>query len=185
MILDTISESRLAQLYPPFASMIRQVYTDLIGEQILTRVTQGLRSWNEQATIYAQGRTIPGPACKHDGVARPVGTCPDHPFGATVTNAAPGTSWHNFGLAVDLCPSTHGPGMPFDPDWNESHPSWGRIVAVGQARGLVSGATFRTRPDEPHLQLTGRFPVSPTDEVRQLFKDGGVQAVWDSAFAAS
>lgn len=45
------------------------------------RVVQGVRTWKEQDTLYAQGRTKPG---------------------AIVTKAKGGSSWHNFRLAVDL-----------------------------------------------------------------------------------
>jgi hypothetical protein len=56
------------------------------------------------------------------------------------------------------------------------------MEALGQSLGLEVGAYWRSFPDAPHFQLTGRFPVgAPSDEVRQLFKDGGMQAVWDEA----
>jgi len=44
-------------------------------------VLSGLRSYQQQAALYAQGRTKPG---------------------KIVTNARPGSSWHNYGLAIDL-----------------------------------------------------------------------------------
>jgi peptidoglycan L-alanyl-D-glutamate endopeptidase CwlK len=44
------------------------------------KVICGTRSWEEQAALYAKGRTAPGPK---------------------VTNAKPGSSMHNFGLAID------------------------------------------------------------------------------------
>jgi peptidoglycan L-alanyl-D-glutamate endopeptidase CwlK len=44
-------------------------------------VLSGLRSYSQQAALYAQGRTKPG---------------------EIVTKAPPGSSWHNYGLAVDL-----------------------------------------------------------------------------------
>ena len=44
-------------------------------------VLSGLRSYSQQAALYAQGRTRPG---------------------KIVTKARPGSSWHNYGLAMDL-----------------------------------------------------------------------------------
>lgn len=44
-------------------------------------IISGLRSWSQQASLFAQGRTKPG---------------------RIVTNARPGSSWHNYGLAIDL-----------------------------------------------------------------------------------
>lgn len=44
-------------------------------------VLSGLRSYSQQAALYAQGRTR---------------------LGKIVTKARPGSSWHNYGLAIDL-----------------------------------------------------------------------------------
>lgn len=153
--MDSISEARLQLVCPALADKIRQMSERLSVEEIHFRVTQGLRSWNEQASLYAQGRSLPG---------------------KVVTNAAPGYSYHNFGLAVDVVPMTS-----LGPDWNESHPAWQRLVLVGTSLGLVAGAEWRTFPDYPHFQLTGKFPVSPDDEVRQIFRDGGMERVWEEA----
>lgn len=150
--MDNVSEVRLQDVHSQLARLIQQMAEMLALEKINLRVTQGLRSWNEQDKLFQQGRTMSGPV---------------------VTKAQPGHSWHNFGLAVDVVPLE-----PTGPDWNTQHPRWQRVVTVGDSLGLVSGAQFRSFPDYPHFQLTGRFPISPDDEVRQLFKDGGIQAVW-------
>lgn len=156
--MDTVSEARLSLIYPVLADKVRRMHDALEQEGIEIRVVQGLRSWTEQDALYAQGRTISG---------------------AIVTNCPGGHSYHNFGLAVDCVPSTHGPGQPFDPDWNASHPYWKRMSDIGQSLGLVSGATWRTFPDAPHFQINGRFPMgAPSDEVRQTFRDGGMAQVW-------
>lgn len=124
----------------------------LASENIDVQVTQGLRSWAEQAALYAQGRTAPG---------------------GIVTNAQPGHSYHQFGLAVDVAPFDAG-----IPDWNSAHPVWKRIVSVGVSVGLVDGAEWRTFPDWPHFQMTGQLPVSPDDAVRAAFLAGGIDQVW-------
>lgn len=154
--MDTISEARLDLVNPQLAAKIRQMAEMLAPEGITFRVTQGLRSWSEQAQLYAKGRTAPGPV---------------------VTDAAPGTSWHNFGMAVDIAPFNVDGSI----DWNLQHPVWRRLVAVGESLGLTSGSTFRSFPDWPHFQLTGTFPISPTDEVRQTFIDAGMEAIWSDA----
>lgn len=48
---------------------------------VTAEVISGLRSYAQQAALYAQGRTKPG---------------------IVVTKARPGSSWHNYGLAMDL-----------------------------------------------------------------------------------
>ena len=157
--MDPVSESRLGEVHPKLAEKVRSMAELLAGENIEIRVVQGLRSWAEQAALYAQGRTAPG---------------------KVVTNAKPGTSWHNFGLAVDVAPFDSG-----IPDWNSSHPSWKRIVAVGESVGLVSGSQWRTFPDWPHFQLVGQLPVSPDDSVRAEYQTGGIDAVWTSTLLDS
>lgn len=154
--MDDISERRLKEVYPGLAEKVRQMAEQLEQEGIDIRVTQSYRPWKEQEALYEQGRNAPG---------------------EIVTNAAPGHSWHQFGLAVDVAPLS-----PQGPDWNVSHPVWSRITSTGTGLGLVSGSQWRTFPDWPHFQLTGPFPVTPNDDVRALFQSGGLPAVWQAAF---
>jgi peptidoglycan LD-endopeptidase CwlK len=154
--VDVVSEQRLSEVYPGLAKLVREMAAQLEAEGIDIRVTQSLRTMAEQEALYAEGRTEPG---------------------AVVTNAQPGYTWHQFGLAVDVAPLT-----PQGVDWNTSHPVWGRIVAVGTGLGLMAGAEWRSFPDWPHFQLTGRFPATPNDEVRSLFQAEGLPGVWRAAF---
>jgi peptidoglycan L-alanyl-D-glutamate endopeptidase CwlK len=156
--MDSISEDRLKYVVPLLATKVRDMALTLSLDPspVHLRVTQGLRTWSEQAALYAQGRSAPG---------------------AIVTNAEPGHGWHEFGLAVDVVPF----GLDGQPDWNRSHPIWRRLIQLGHAQGLVEGAEFRTFPDYPHFQLTGRYPVSPNDEVRETFHQSGLLGVWQGA----
>src|SRR2546421_10409504 len=163
MSLEPNSEARLADVNWELASKIMQLASALEQETIVIRVTQGLRTWQEQARLYAQGRTTPGPI---------------------VTHAPPGHSWHQMGLAVDIVPDDLSK-IGFQADWNIHHPVWQRIISLAATFGLTEGAEFRTFPDWPHLQLTGSLPVSPDDAARGLFMEGGIEAVWKAAgFAA-
>ena len=156
--MDSVSEARLSLIWPILADKIRTMAMMLEQEGIVIRVVQGLRSWSEQDSLYAQGRTKPG---------------------QIVTNCKGGDSWHNFGMAVDCVPSQFGPDQPYTPDWNDNHPLWKRMEAVAASLGLTVGAEFRTFPDNPHFQLTGQFPVGkPDGEVQQVFKNAGMEGVW-------
>jgi peptidoglycan L-alanyl-D-glutamate endopeptidase CwlK len=146
--------ARIEQLFPLLAEKARELITQLAAQGIDVEVSQGLRTWPEQAALYAQGRTTPG---------------------KIVTNATPAKSWHTFGCAFDI-DVVDGSGVI---DWSGTSPSWINAIAAGEHLGLTAGAEFRTFPDKPHFQLTGRFPVTPDDEVLILFKSGGLQAVWD------
>ncbi len=150
--MDTISESRLAQVNPLLDAKIHAVAEAMEHEGYVLRVTQGMRTWLEQDGLYAQGRTLPG---------------------QIVTNAKGGESWHNFGCAVDLVPMEKNL-----PDWNVMHPVWQRMVAIGKLVGLYSGSDFVCIKDWPHFQLTGRFGVSPDNEARQIYLEQGAAAFW-------
>ena len=54
----------------------------MLPKNVRLRITQALRTWDEQEELYAQGRTKKG---------------------KIVTNAKAGYSWHNYGLAIDVC----------------------------------------------------------------------------------
>jgi peptidoglycan LD-endopeptidase CwlK len=150
--MDAISEQRLQAVCPALADKIHALAAAMPNVDL--RVTQGLRLWSEQAALYAQGRTT---------------------LGVIVTDAPPGYSYHEFGLAVDVVPMDQDPPQP---DWDLSHPVWQQIVTAGEALGLFSGSEFCTIKDWPHFQMTGTFPDSPTDEVRELYSGAGIQAVW-------
>lgn len=100
----------------------------------------------EQASNYAKGRTAPGVPCTHAGEAtpRPVGACPDHPLGATVTFARPGQSWHCVtrdgrpaAMAWDFCFTHPATGKPFWPA--NTDPRWLLAGAVAERLGLTHG----------------------------------------------
>ena len=158
--MDHISEVHLSLINPQLGRKIQQMAVMLEQEKISLIVTQALRSWQDQDRLYAQGRTAPG---------------------KIVTNAKGGESWHNYGLAVDICPSLDLVHPRSGIDWNPEHEQWKRMVAVGESLGLFPGAHFRTFPDWPHFQLPGKFPDSPNDEVKHVFREAGMIGVWQEA----
>jgi peptidoglycan L-alanyl-D-glutamate endopeptidase CwlK len=159
--MEPVSEERLKLVYPGLAEKVRQMADILLKEGILIRVTQGLRTVAEQCALYAQGRSKPG---------------------KVVTNCQGGHSYHNFGLAVDCCPSTDAVDKPFKPEWDETRPAWKRMVQVGESVGLNSGSAWIHFKDVPHFQLTGKWPVgAPPSEARVLITEG-LPAVWKVAF---
>lgn len=74
--------SRLEDLDPDVRVKAETLVTAAAAAGFAIRITHTLRTWDEQAHLYAKGRTMPG---------------------AVVTNAKPGYSWHNFGRAFDVC----------------------------------------------------------------------------------
>lgn len=97
------------------------------------RITSGKRTYKEQALLYLQGRTREGDV---------------------VTNALPGTSYHNIGRAFDVAFEGAEP-YPDDPG------VWEFLGQLGEAAGLRWGGSFG---DDPHFEnptpkkLTASWP---------------------------
>lgn len=145
---------RIEELYPLLKTKAYQLIQLLLNKGIDVEVSQGLRTWPQQAALYAEGRTAPG---------------------KIITNARPEQSYHTFGLAFDIDIVASSGVL----DWTGKSPAWLTAIDTGESLGLTAGAAFRTFPDRPHFQYSGRFPVTPDDEVLALFKGGGVAAVWE------
>jgi peptidoglycan L-alanyl-D-glutamate endopeptidase CwlK len=158
--MDIASQDRLKRVFPGLAQKIYQLSTLLAAQDVYITVAQGLRTVEGQDALFAKGRDAMGNIINKSQV---------------VTNARGGHSWHNFGLAVDCYPI----GKDKTIDWNQQHPQWKLMEQEGTSLGLTCGANWVRLVDAPHFQLTGRFPVgAPTDEVRELYKQGGLSAVW-------
>lgn len=82
----------LSGLWPPFASALSylQAYCESLGLE--AQIISGFRSESEQAALYRQGRTAYEVANRVKKSGK----------GGAVTDAPPGYSAHNFGLAVDV-----------------------------------------------------------------------------------
>lgn len=142
---DTISVARVAALHP----LIRDEVAALINKveagfpsTVAIRVVQGLRTFEEQAALYAQGRTKPGPI---------------------VTNAKPGHSYHSYGLAIDfaILYDKDGNGtfeaLSWDLDYDfdkDGASDWQEVVRVFTSVGYEWGGTWHKIKDNPHLQKT-------------------------------
>lgn len=120
-----IPSKRLQGLHPVMADLALRLVESARLRGIELIVTSGFRSFEAQAALYAQGRTKPG---------------------RIVTNAKPGQSLHNFGIAYDVCPVVNG-----KPDWESPH--WNTIGELGERLGLTWGGRWKFR-DLAHFQLT-------------------------------
>lgn len=91
------------------------------------RCTSMIRTRSQQASLYAQGRTSPG---------------------KRVTNARPGESPHNYGLAADYVFLTSIGTATYNGDWAQ----FGRVAKLC---GLVWGGSWLRFADRPHVELAG------------------------------
>ena len=125
------TKQRLKTLDPEFEDLIIRLINHCHERSINVQVAQAYRSNEEQQALYDIGRTKPG---------------------KIVTNAKPGTSFHNYALAADLF---------FINDKGEAYwdvKAYKKIWAIAQEigldkEGLVWGGNFKSTVDYPHFQL--------------------------------
>jgi peptidoglycan L-alanyl-D-glutamate endopeptidase CwlK len=123
----------LDDLEPDVRELCVQLLAACAREGINLMVTHTRRTWEEQAQLYARGRTAPGPA---------------------VTNAPPGYSWHNFGRAFDVAEKDRTPYDLGTPGPRDDDSIWNRIGDLGESLGLEWGGRWK-RPDRPHFEHHG------------------------------
>ena len=134
--VDARSERVIATLLPQVRPIARALVQKAAAAGISIRVISGLRSYEEQAALYAQGRTTPG---------------------KKVTNARPGYSNHNFGIAFDI-------GVFEGSKYLPESPKYKAVGALGMDLGLEWGGNWKTIVDQPHFQLR---PTWAADESEQ------------------
>ena len=157
LLFDDRSEATLATLDPRAQPLFRE-FLCLAKATAATFgcdycLISGYRSWEEQAALYAQGRTAPGPR---------------------VTHAGPGYSFHNFKVAADAGVFSGKMYLDGGNAWQQAKASQVHAACAhhAEACGLLCGATWSSLPDEPHYQVdTGTD--SPTDADRATFLEKG------------
>lgn len=164
--------SRIEDLAPDVQDMALALLQQCARQGLLLRVTQTYRTLEEQAALYAKGRTAPGEPCHHQGILRAIGTCPTHPLGAAVTNAPPGYSWHNFRRAFDVAEQDKTPYDLGVPGPRDDDALWEKIGGIGESLGLIWGGRWKF-PDRPHFEHHGGKTLA---EFRQYAKDEGLLA---------
>lgn len=108
------------------------------AEGVSIEVISGCRSWAQQAALYAQGRTKPGRIC---------------------TNAKPGSSWHNYGLAIDLGIFRNGRYL------DETQPKiadriYKRLADIAESNGIEWAGNWKSFSESPHFQWTAGQTLS-------------------------
>ena len=123
--------AQINTLHPKLRDIALQAYTEAVKATptgVHPIITQGYRTFAESEKLYAQGRTLPG---------------------EIVTNARAGSSYHNYGLAIDFALVIDGKTT-----WNEKHPSWATVVNIFKKYGFTWGGDFAgSFKDYPHLEM--------------------------------
>jgi peptidoglycan LD-endopeptidase CwlK len=131
-IWDQVTEYRISKLHPAIRERARSFIAAAAQQGIFLRITDGVRTFDEQSALYAKGRTEPG---------------------SIVTNANAGESYHNYGLAIDVVEIKDGKGL-------YENPNWDKIAAIGKSFGFKWGGDFKSIRDLPHFEYTGGFSLS-------------------------
>lgn len=148
---DKVTIDRVAKLHPKVrdeAKKAIEAAEDGFPKYMAIRVVQGLRTIAEQNALYAKGRTTPGPK---------------------VTNAKGGSSYHNYGLAIDfaIIHDKNGDGVFEELSWDtvkdfdkDGKTDWNEVVTQFEALGWAWGGKFRTFKDYPHCEKSFGFKPS-------------------------
>ncbi|MCZ0872720.1 peptidoglycan-binding protein [Peribacillus sp. AS_2] len=122
--------------------MVKRAYQ----EGIFVQISAGYRSMEEQAKLYGQGRLgYIYEGKNYSDLSKP-----------RVTNAMPGQSYHNYGLAIDyVIVSDDGKNGIWTVD-----EKWRRVAAIGKSLGFAWGGDWSSFKDYPHLDMTGGLTYS-------------------------
>jgi peptidoglycan L-alanyl-D-glutamate endopeptidase CwlK len=127
--VDDRSEKAIATLLPQVQPYARALVRKAAQHGITIKIISGLRTYEEQNELFAQGRTKPG---------------------RIVTNARGGFSNHNFGMAFDV-------GVFEGTNYLDESPKYKAVGALGMELGLEWGGNWKTIVDEPHFQLRPKW----------------------------
>ena len=135
--MDKVTSERIQLLHPLVRDEVKQIIKEcdkaLTGRAKI-RITQGLRSFEEQERLYAIGRLTSG---------------------KKVTNAKAGQSIHNYGFAVDICLIIDGKMVSWDTvkDWdNDRVADWYECVKIFARHGWDWGGNWKIFKDLPHFE---------------------------------
>ncbi len=142
------------ELYAPFLARVLLLLSNLDAQKQEFFVTSGFRSFAEQEVLYQQGRTTKG---------------------SIVTNAKPGQSNHNYGIAVDLTYDANQAQAGLQPTWERERY---KVLAVEAPKvGLESGYGWKFA-DAPHIEMPLAKHGITLAMLKAKHDQGGIAAVW-------
>ncbi len=126
-----MASRRLSDLHPKLQGPAYQWLRACADTGLDILVTCTYRSPEEQERLYAQGRSEPG---------------------RIVTNAKPGESYHNYGLALDFVPLVDG-----KPTWKTTGldlEMWELAGGLAEEHGFEWAGRWSRFKEFPHIQMT-------------------------------
>ena len=148
--VDDRTERNILKLLPEVQQIARTLVQKAAENGIKIKVISGLRTYEEQDKLYAQGRTKAG---------------------SVVTYARGGQSNHNFGIAFDI-------GVFEGTKYLTESDKYKAVGVLGMDLGLEWGGNWKTIVDEPHFQLRPSWAIGMKEKIMlaelRSRTDGGV-----------
>ena len=142
---DKVTLERIKELHPKVRSEVEHIYRSQIvpalSGRAICRFAYTLRTFQEQADLYAKGRTK-----LFDSNGRRLGI---------VTNAKAGQSIHNYGLAIDIVLIVDKKNASWDMvmDYDKDRKSdWMEVTNILKSNGWEWGGDWARFKDNPHFQ---------------------------------
>lgn len=149
---DTLTVQRIYKMHPLVIEDALETYFNMclaLQGKAMPRFSSTYRTFDEQNRLYAKGRTK-----LYDSRGKRIGK---------VTNVKGGWSYHNYGLAFDICLLLdHNLDGKFEAaswndriDWDKDNESdWMECVKIAKSRGWAWGGDWKSFVDKPHFQKT-------------------------------
>lgn len=143
-------ETLLPQVRENFTKFMLAAQAEAAKQGLQYVAINGCRTWDEQEKLYAQGRTSPG---------------------KIVTNARPGYSYHNFGLAIDCGVFKNGKYLDGSKDKNDvkrAQDFHSYIASTSIKFNLRWGGVFKI-VDMPHYEYN---TLTALNQLRAMHASG-------------
>ena len=137
--METKSIERIGTAHPKIRANMLAAYNEAVKVTpvgVHPYIDEVLRTFKRSNELYAQGRTKPG---------------------SIVTNAPGGSSYHNYGLALDFHLQINGKDVW--PNNFRADKNWMKVVEVFKKYGFTWGGDFKTIIDAPHFEMSLGYSV--------------------------
>lgn len=155
---DRLTLTRITTSHPAVRQQLLTIYEEICASltgRAQCRFTEVIRSAKRQDELYAQGRSKPG---------------------KIVTNARAWESFHQMGLALDICLIIDGKEASWDrvTDFDrDGIADWMEIVRIFKSHKWEWAGEWKRFPEAPHFQCTFGIPIST---LRERVQKGMVDA---------
>lgn len=146
------SKRNMGAAHPRIIEYAEELIRRAYNEGIRVQISSGYRSNERQAELYGQGRS----SFIYNG--KQYGKLYDANGKklSIVSNAKPGESVHNYGLAIDYFLVSEDGRTSL---WTVNA-DWRRVAAIAKSMGFEWGGDWLSFVDYPHLQITGGLTIS-------------------------